>query len=139
MHLVCPHCVAINRVEPARFAQRPVCGQCKESLLTGVPAVLTGETFATFITRTELPVVVDFWADWCGPCQQMAPEFLRAARNLVGRFQFAKVDTEAHPSVSMGHHIRSIPTLVLFRGGTEVDRSTGARSAAEIERWLLAR
>jgi thioredoxin 2 len=83
--------------------------------------------------------VVDFWADWCGPCKSMAPQFAHAARDLAGRVQFAKIDTDAHPAVSMRHHIRSIPTLILFRGGSEQDRLSGALSALELKRWLLAR
>ncbi|HYN39730.1 MAG TPA: thioredoxin TrxC [Rhodospirillales bacterium] len=139
MHLACPHCNAVNRVDAARLGEHPVCGGCKAPLLTREPAVLTADTFDAFLARTELPVVVDFWADWCGPCKAMAPQFVHAARDLEGRVQFAKVDTDAHPAVSMRHHIRSIPTLILFRGAREVDRLSGALSAVELKRWLLAR
>ncbi len=139
MHLACPHCNAVNRVDAERLAEHPVCGSCKAPLLTREPAVLSAATFDSFIARTELPVVVDFWADWCGPCKAMAPQFAHAARDLAGRVQCAKLDTDAHAAVSMRHHIRSIPTLILFRAGREVDRLSGALSAGELKRWLLAR
>ncbi len=139
MLLACPRCAAVNRVDPGRLAERPVCGECRAPLLTQEPAALTADTFDGFVGRTELPVVVDFWADWCGPCKVMAPQFAHAARELAGRIQFAKLDTEAHPATSLRHRIRSIPTLVLFRHGTEVDRLSGALSAVELKRWLLAR
>jgi thioredoxin 2 len=138
MELACPHCLAVNRVPDARLGDGPKCGQCGAPLLPGHPVELTAASFDRFIAKAGLPVLVDFWADWCGPCKMMAPVFQQVAAELATQVRFAKVDTEAHPQVSMRHHIRGIPTLILFRNGAEVARTSGAMDAFALKRWLAA-
>jgi thioredoxin 2 len=138
MNLVCPECATTNRVPDARLHEQPVCGRCGAELMAAKPANLTDATLTAFVAHTELPVLVDFWAEWCGPCKMMAPHFANAATQLVD-VRFAKLDTEAHPQASATYAIRSIPTLILFRGGKEVARQSGAMSAGDLVRWVQSR
>ena len=135
MKLVCPACGATNRVPDERLQDQPVCGRCGTELMAAQPVVLTDATLTAFIAGTELPVLVDFWADWCGPCKMMAPHFANAAAQLPN-VRLAKVDTDANPKASVGNRIRSIPTLILYRGGQEVARQSGAMTSGDLLRWV---
>ena len=135
MHLVCPSCASTNRVPDAKLHDNPVCGHCGTVLMAPAPVNIDDATLAKFIANTELPVLVDFWARWCGPCRQMAPQFERAAQELP-QVRFAKVDSDAAPRASATHGIRSIPTLILFDKGVELARSSGALAARELVSWV---
>jgi len=138
MELACPHCLAVNRVPDERLVDNPKCGKCGVPLLPGKPVDLTASNFDPFIHKSGLPVLADFWADWCGPCKMMAPVFQQVAAEMNARVRFVKVDTEAHPQVSMRLHIRGIPTLILFRNGVEAARTSGAMDAHALKRWLAS-
>ncbi len=137
MHLVCPACAATNRVPEAKLEDQPVCGRCGAELMAARPVDLNDASFAAFVAKTELPVLVDFWADWCGPCKMMAPHFAQAAAQQP-LIRFAKLDTEANRQTAEAYNIRSIPTLMLFQGGREIARQAGALSASDLQRWLQA-
>ena len=138
IHIVCPHCAAVNRIPSARLADGPNCGKCKKVLFAGEPLVLTGALFDRHIGRSDVPVLVDFWAPWCGPCKMMAPQFEAAAKQLEPRIRLAKVNTEAEQALAGRFNIRSIPTLALFRGGREIARQPGAMGKEDIVRWVMS-
>ena len=136
LHVVCPHCQAVNRLPGERLAERPQCGQCKHPLFTGQPLALTGANFDRHVGRSDLPLVVDFWAPWCAPCRTMAPTFAQAAAALEPGVRLAKVDTEDQPDLAARFAIRSIPTLAIFKNGREVARQAGAVDLRSLLAWV---
>ena len=131
-HLACPHCHATNRVPAHRLTDDPVCGRCGNALLDGQPLELSDADFDAVVAASDLPVVVDFWAPWCGPCRQMAPQFDQAARTLKGKVLMVKVNSDDNPRSASRFGIRSIPTLVKLQHGNEVARVAGSRTAGQI-------
>ena len=135
-HIVCPHCTATNRIPTSRLSDGPKCGKCKEALFTGQPINLTSAHFAKHIVNSDIPVVVDFWAPWCGPCTSMAPAYAQAAAQLEPNYRLVKVDTEAEQTLGGQYNIRSIPTIAIFKNGQEVARQAGAMSTGDIINWV---
>ena len=136
LHLICPNCQATNRLPKDRLDQKPKCGRCHEPLFTGQPAELTSAMFSKYLDRNDIPLLVDFWAPWCGPCKMMAPAFVQAAAMLEPHVRLAKVNTDAEQALGARYNIRSIPTLALFKGGREVARQSGAMNTQDIVRWV---
>ena len=138
LHVVCPHCDATNRVPSSRLEDRPACGSCREPVFSAQPVALTAESFQKHVRRSDIPVVVDFWAPWCGPCKMMAPAFEQAAKELEPGARLAKLNTEDEHALAAQYGIRSIPTMVLFKDGREVARQSGAMGSGDIIRWVQA-
>jgi thioredoxin 2 len=136
VHIVCPHCDAVNRVAAARLGDQPTCGKCAKQLFVGQPLDVSSERFNKHTSRSDIPVLVDFWAAWCGPCKMMAPAYQQAAQRLEPQVRLLKVDTEASQDLSARFGIRSIPTLALFAGGREIARQAGAMDAGSIVAWV---
>ena len=138
IHILCPHCKSINRLQEARLASNPICGRCKQKLFNAHPVELSHYDFGRHISTNEIPVVVDFWASWCGPCKIMSPILQQAAAYLEPQVRIAKVNTEAEQGLAAKFNIRSIPTIIIFKNGNEAARQSGAMDLAALIEWVRA-
>lgn len=136
INISCPHCAVTNRIPAERLNDGPNCGKCGQPVFAGQPMELSAGSFQKTLQNTEIPVVVDFWAEWCGPCKMMGPEFARAAAELEPGVRLAKLDTENHGQAAAPFNIRGIPTMIMFKNGQEVARQSGAMQAAQIVQWV---
>ncbi|UCX03641.1 thioredoxin TrxC [Shewanella glacialimarina] len=136
MIIACPHCDTLNRVPQDRLEQQPTCGKCKQSLFVGEPMELTAANFRYHANKSELPLVVDFWASWCGPCKSFAPVFTQAAKTWEPTFRFGKLNTEEQQALAAQFNIRSIPTLMVFKQGKIIAQQSGAMPASSFNQWL---
>ncbi len=136
INFVCPNCLTVNRVPESRLQDNPICGKCKQPVIPDHPVELVDSNFQTFVSRTGVPVVVDFWAPWCGPCRMMAPAFAQAAAQLSPKVIFAKLNTDEAGRSAAPFDIRGIPCLIIFQNGKEVARQTGVMNAHQIAQWV---
>ncbi|RUM84285.1 MAG: thioredoxin TrxC [Candidatus Thioglobus sp.] len=136
MIAMCPNCGGLNNVPEAKLADNPKCGKCKNLIYTAQPINMTGVQLTRAIDKTDELLVVDFWATWCGPCQQFAPTFKQVASQVEPKARFIKIETEAEQAISAKYNIRSIPTLAIFKNGKEIDRVSGALSAPDFRNWV---
>jgi thioredoxin 2 len=136
IHIVCPHCQGINRIPAARLSDHPKCGKCSQPLFQGRPLEVDEAAFQRQIIRSDVPLLVDFWAEWCGPCKMMTPMFAQAATELEPQVRLLKVDTEKNQNLAAQFDIRSIPTIAIFKGGKEVARQAGAMQASQLLQWV---
>lgn len=139
IHIVYPHCNATNRIPATEVPKEAKCGRCKGSILETKPIELTPDNLEQHLQKNDIPVIIDFWAPWCGPCKMMGPNFEKAAKNFRGRVRFAKINTEEQQSLGAKFGIRSIPTLILFKGAKEIDRLSGALDAEQLSQWIRSK